>query len=81
MKTLLDKYGKVITVGDFVMIGLKCNSMGDVGEVLVSKVTDINGYGALIEGNYNRVKVAHRLTKVSPLFAKMWKDNTIFDIN
>ena len=81
MKTLLDRTGKVISAGDFVMIGLKCNSMGDVGQVLVSKVTDINGYGALIEGTSYRVKVAHRLTKVSPLFAQMWKDNTIFDIN
>lgn len=81
MRTLLDKYNKVISKDDFVMIGLKCNSMGDVGEVLVGKVTDINGYGAAIEGTSYHVKVAHRLTKVTPLFAQMWKDKTIFDIS
>ncbi|BBC78205.1 Hypothetical protein KNT65_gp288 [Escherichia phage EcS1] len=81
MKILFDKYGKQIEVNDYVMIGLPSNGMSDIGKVHIGLVLDINGYGAQIEGFSRQVKVAHRLTKVSPLFAMMWKDGTIFDIN
>lgn len=78
---LVDKNNIPLNVGDYVMIGLKCSSMGDIGKVVVSQIENINGYGALVSGESYRIKAPWRFTKVSNLFAKMWNDNSIFTIN
>lgn len=67
-----DKHGKDVYIGDYVLTPLKCNSMGDWGQVTVGKVLDKNAYGVGIEGVSTRVKTSSRITLVSERFAQLW---------
>lgn len=69
----VDKRNNIINVGDYVMIGLKTSGMGQCGEIHIGRVTDMNGVGVQLEGTSGRVKVPHRMTKVTQEFHDQWK--------
>ena len=72
MYNYVDKRGLPIEIGDFVMIGLKSNGMGQIGEIHIGQVMNMNAHGVGLEGQVQRVKVAHRMTKVSESFYQEW---------
>ncbi|QPI13979.1 hypothetical protein MYO4S_00226 [Serratia phage 4S] len=73
MKQFFDKRGNPIDIGDHVMIGVKSNGMSEIGKIHIGPVVDITGVGVLLEGHSSRVKVAHRMVKVSKDFYEKWK--------
>lgn len=69
----VDKRGNPISIGDYVMIGLKSGGMSEIGKIYIGPVDDITGVGVRLQGRTDRVKVAHRMTKVSKGFYEEWK--------
>lgn len=69
VELMKDRKGAPIYVGDYVLFGVRCNSMGDAGEMRVGRVIDKTGHGIGVEGSSSRFKVSHKITKVDDEFA------------
>lgn len=80
MVLILDKNGLEIHENDYVMIGVRCNSMGDLGKVHIGRVTGKTGHGITIEDYPTRCKSPHYLTKVSERLAFLWNTNCLHEV-
>lgn len=71
-----DRYGAPVYVDDYIMYGVRCNSMGDAGQMAIGQVVDKTGHGIKV-GDYPwRFKVSHKIVKVDPSFAAMFAHYT-----
>lgn len=69
VELMKDRKGQPVYLGDYVLFGVRCNSMGDAGEMRVGRVKDKTGHGIGVEGSSWRFKVSHKITKVDEEFA------------
>lgn len=76
IELIKDRKQTPVFENDFVLYGVRCNSMGDPGEMRVGRVLGKNGYGVEVEGSSKRFKAGHFLTKVDEDFAIQFKKYT-----
>lgn len=74
-----DSRGKDINLNDLVLYGVRSNSKSARGEMKIGKAIKIEGSYLTVDSSWARM-IGSSATVVTPLFADMWNNRTVFDI-
>ncbi|QEG10875.1 hypothetical protein KMI11_104 [Klebsiella phage KMI11] len=74
-----DSKGRDVQVGDIVFYGERTYNKGGRGSMRCGRITDIASGLAKVDNDYVAMR-SKSFVKVSPMFATMWENGTIFEI-